>query len=475
MGAYKIASSVRQHGYSAQVIDHVNIIDLETLYETTKRFITKDTSIIGISTTWMLFANHTWPDGRRSVIPWNVHECMRRLRNEHPSIMFVAGGYRANLSGEQFMIDAVVNGYGEATFVDLLEHKKGYIDEPIFELRPSFHSNDVVRKVYTAPRRARHDIQCDGHLFSKQDCIQPGETLPIEISRGCVFKCKFCRHRLLGRKKLDYLRSFEMVKRELIHNYENWNVTNYYVLCDTFNDTPTKMKMWHDMVTSLPFKIRFHAYIRTDLLERYEDTPHQLLESGLWGSFHGIESFGEQASMVIGKGWSGKHAKQYLPRLLNDTWKGKVKASISFIAGLPGDTREMLLETVDWLRDLDPYHAFFHTLTIKPETSDDEKSEFDRNHRSYGYEFEGPGQNWKLPYWDHEEAKKFTDTVLNPSLERFSSRIGSWNSIGLLGMDLDPKIFDKRWQRENTDELWTMLHLAMKRYDDRYLKDLGSI
>jgi glycosyltransferase involved in cell wall biosynthesis len=94
------------------------------------------------------------------------------------------------------------------------------------------------------------------------------------------------------------------------------------------------MKEWHKMVTSLPFKINYTAYLRADLLDRYEDVPYMLAESGLLTAFHGIESLGEKASTVIGKGWSGKKARDYIPKLYHDIWDNKVYQTLSFIIGL---------------------------------------------------------------------------------------------------------------------------------------------
>lgn len=472
LGAYKIAHAARKAGYSVQVIDHIAHLDYETLYAATKKFIQQDTSIIGISMTWLLGEKpERWPCGRQSLMPWHIYRCIIQLKKEHPSIRWVVGGYNSSILGTDLPVNEIIEGYGEALFVELLEHAKGLGDQPESESRSSTVDPSVSRVVYTKPRRFKHDICLDDHLYAREDCIQPGETLPIEISRGCMFKCRFCHHLLLGRKKLDYLRSFELVKNQMLHNHSMWGTTRYYAICDTFNDTTTKIKMWHDMVGSLPFNIGLHAYLRTDLLHRYPDTPYQLLESGLEGSYHGIESLNEEASRVAGKAWSGRHARDYVPYLFNDIWKGKVRSSLSFIAGLPGDTRETLLDAAMWLKSFEPYHARFQPLRIFARAGYWNQSEFDINHASYGYTFdEYDDLNWKLPYWYRFEAVNFVNSVLEKEISSFRSMFSSWQAYCLLGMGHDPCVVDKSWQREMRAVNPVLLHTTLARQKDRYLQ-----
>lgn len=478
LGAYKIAHAARKAGHSVQVIDHVADMDLETLYSATKKFITPDTSIIGISMTWLLSqTNLAWPCGRRSIMPWHIYRCISMIRQEHPGIRWVAGGYNSNKLGSDLPVHEVVDGYAEAIFTELMDHAKGLGDEPESEIRPSTADAGISRKVYTNPRRLVHDICQDDHLYSKQDCIQPGETLPIEISRGCMFKCRFCHHLLLGRKKLDYLRSFEMVKNQIVHNHENWGTTRYYVICDTFNDTTVKMDMWHGMVSSLPFRISYHAYLRADLLDRYPEVPYQLLESGLEGSYHGIESLDEEASRVAGKAWSGKHAREYMPRLIGEIWGNRVRSTLSFIAGLPGDTREKLIDTAEWLRDFRPYHATFQPLRIFPNPGHRHRSEFDINHESYGYSFPmGDELNWKLPYWYRFEAEHFSRFTIDPMLNDFRSLFSSWQASCLLGMGHQPEIVDPAWQKKaGHRRVGETLEQARRSYLSGYISDLMKL
>jgi len=250
---------------------------------------------------------------------------------------------------------------------------------------------------------------------------------------------------MLGRGKLDYLRSMELIKNELLHNYEKWGITNYYVICDTFNDTEYKMKEWHKMVTSLPFKINYTAYLRADLLDRYEDVPYMLAESGLLAAFHGIETLGEKGSTVIGKAWSGKKARDYIPRLYHDIWGNKIYQTLSFIVGLPGDNKESINSTLDWFEQNDLHHMALHTLGMNQNGESKNLSEFERNATNYGYTF--PYQKrpwaWVNDQWNYYDVEILLEE-LTPRREAIIARFGSWYTLMLMQYGFDKTLFEKK-------------------------------
>ena len=181
--------------------------------------------------------------------------------------------------------------------------------------------------------------------------ILPGEPLPLEVSRGCIFACRFCQLPHLGKKKLDYIRGMNYIEDELNYNYETFGTKNYYILDDTFNDTEIKLKAFYDMSHRLPFDLNYSAYVRADLVHRFPDMAYLLKDSGMSGVFHGIESFHPSASVLLGKGWSGKHGKEFLPKLYHDVWNREVAQHLSFIVGITGDTLENVWDTAKWFVD----------------------------------------------------------------------------------------------------------------------------
>lgn len=448
LGAYKIAHYTRAAGYETQVIDHLMFLSEEQLRACMLKFVTNETLAIGVSTTFMRDPSRPFNE---PSLPVHIINVLNEISEQFPNVKLIFGGYGTYLvtstrSTTDFIKKpyATIQQYGEDTFVDVLNHLRGTGPEPawtISKVTPGGPYNKMIKQ-YNGPITTRFNIETDAFQFTKNDAVMPNETLPIEISRGCIFKCKFCNHLMLGRGKLDYLRDFELVRNELMHNYEQWGTTNYYVICDTFNDTEYKMKEWHKMVTSLPFKINWTSYLRADLLHRFPDVPYMLAETGLFSCFHGIETFGEQASVTIGKGWSGKSAREFLPKLYHDIWKEEIFQTLSFIVGLPGDTAESILETGKWFNSNKMYNIAWHTLGIQ-QNSARNASEFERNAESYGYTFTETN-GWKNEHWTTETAAEFVKKKLGPLNGPNNAKHGSWKIMQLKQFGYTHQHFQKK-------------------------------
>ena len=475
LGAYKIAHYTRSAGYDTQVIDHLMFLSEEQLRACLLKFVTNKTLAIGVSTTFM--RDPTLPFNEPSL-PAHVITVLNEVSTQFPNVKLIFGGYgtflitgtrRLNFIKNPY---AVIQKYGEDIFVDVLNHLSKQGPEPAWTLAPVVPGSPYKKTIrqYTSPLTERFNIETDAFKFTEHDAIMPNETLPIEISRGCIFKCKFCNHLLLGRGKLDYLRDFELVRQEMIHNYEKWGTTNYFVICDTFNDTEYKMQEWHKMVTSLPFKINWTSYLRADLLHRFPDVPYMLAETGLFSCFHGIETFGEHASQVIGKGWSGKSAQEFLPKLYHDIWKKQVFQTLSFIVGLPGDTAESIIDTAEWFNSNDMYNITWHTLGLSASNFKN-ASEFERNAKSYGYTFT-TRTTWKNELWTSETANQFVTSNLPMLTDPFNARHGSWKIMQLRQMGYERDAFLK----EN-NKLWNLKdqYIRGQAFIDQYVNKLLAL
>ena len=474
-GAYKIAHYTRSAGYDTQVIDHLMFLSEKQLRACLLKFVTDKTLAIGVSTTFMRDPNCRFDE---ASLPKHVIKVLNEISDQFPNVTLIFGGYGTFFVTLSMSVDyiknpyAVIQKYGEDIFVDVLHHLSGRGPEPAWTMASVVaggHYKKIIRQ-YTSPVTERFNIETDAFKFTEHDAIMPNETLPIEISRGCIFKCKFCNHLLLGRGKLDYLRSFDLVKQEMLHNYEKWGTTNYFVICDTFNDTEYKMKEWHKMVTSLPFKINWTSYLRADLLDRFPEVPYMLTETGLFSCYHGIETFGEHASQVIGKGWSGKGAREFLPKLYHDIWKKQVFQTLSFIVGLPGDTADSIIDTAKWFNNNDMYNITWHTLGIS-QTISKNASEFEKNAEKYGYTFTVP-LAWKNELWTTNTAHRFAKSRLAILNEPFNAKYGSWKIMQLRQLGYKRDAFLK----EN-NKLWNLLdqYVRGQEFINQYVNKLLSL
>jgi radical SAM superfamily enzyme YgiQ (UPF0313 family) len=440
IGCYKIAHWIRKQGYQAQVIDYLMSMDYEKLYLVTKKFITDRTLILGISTTFMCTRHHLWNDGTHRIMPEFLIQVLQALKQEYPKLKVIVGGYAADYVPGFGVIDASVMSYTSATediFLEYLDHCRSGSALPLGSLtaiRDSRSQDDVAqikpRMCYNQARSPKYNIELDDFRFVEQDVILPNEALPLDISRGCIFACRFCNYPHLGKKKLDYVRGMEYIKSELNYNYETFGIRNYQLLDDTFNDTEWKISEFAKIVNSLPFKINYSCYLRADLLERFSDVPYQLAESGLAGAFFGLESLHPYASNLVGKAWSGRKARDYVPHLSHNIWKNQVVVQLAMIIGLPKETEADLISTFNWFEQNNLHHARVGVLSMikNPGSS---ASEFEKQPEKYGFTFDHLGR-WVNETWTYTEA--ITAKNMLDQKYRAIGITGSWFATGLLAL-----------------------------------------
>ena len=79
--------------------------------------------------------------------------------------------------------------------------------------------------------------------FEKNDFILPGESLPLELSRGCIFKCRFCQYPNIGKDKDDLeLELIDFGLEDIILDEEH----NQFII-------QTQFALWHPTEISSHF------------------------------------------------------------------------------------------------------------------------------------------------------------------------------------------------------------------------------
>lgn len=431
IGPYLLRHYLSKRNISCQIIDFCQEYTSEKLVELVSHFVTTDTICIGYSTTfWRDLGQFFWNND--GGMPPNLYTTSKLLHDKFPNIRQILGGPGIRYIGHSIEVfDCAVVGESEDLFPDLVNFWLGKGDEPGFTI-----NNQTNKKYYHTAITNNYDIAYCDFMWVDRDCIIQHEALPLETSRGCIFKCKFCAFPHLGKKKLDYIKPLENVRNHLLNNYEKWGVTHYLMNDDTFNDSEHKVDNFLSMVKTLPFTPSYAAYIRSDLLHRFDGMAEKLYESGLRGAFFGIESLHPMASMTVGKGWMGKYAKEVVPKIVHETWKGDVAVTMGFIVGLPHENSESLKTTLRWIND-NNFMVTFMTLTIVNPSNLRSRSldtvaftsEFERNSAAYGYKMDEAGE-WYNNIWTNKEAERFT-TVLN--VGRRNKQHSCWAHILLHG------------------------------------------
>lgn len=449
LGGYRIASLLREQGLKVKVIDFWDsLVQLEPLNEQfilkLKEKHTHKNTIFGFSTTFLVNPEkplHRQTPAEKSILGSNKHinqhtisepekilNFFSTLRKSFPNNKFVIGGQNArkgmapNYYYEKSNSDYLFTGYSESAAVK--------------ELINIFNGIPEAKHIHSLSED--WDFSNTTSAFYKGDLIYKNETLPLEVSRGCRFKCKFCSFPLLGRKISDkYIRKTHHLYNELIHNYEHFGVTNYNILCDTFNETTEKLlsiKNIFDKFKAFTNKnIQFVCYLRLELIHRYPEQIDLLKSMGLAGAQFGIETLNYESAKAVGKGIRTEDVYKTLSKV-RDSWGSDANIGSGFIIGLPHETRETANK---WLNDLYDGKTLLSSWKVDAlrisqfsakELTNSYPSEFALNAEKYGYKFD-TNNNWYNDYWSLEECSDLAIYWNEKFKELPLKRQNIWNSL----------------------------------------------
>lgn len=397
IGAYQVANHCRVSGISCQVIDFTSLFKMEELENILDTCIDHSTLALGISTTFFynLDTGNRYISAKRNfnqVLSDDIRNLIIKTKQKYPRLKIIGGGANSYQIVGDDLFDVVIHGYSEQTTLEYLQSLDGTANKRIW---PRVGNQEIIDG-----KTAHFDIAKLDHNWDESDCILAKETLPIEISRGCIFKCSFCSYPLNGKKKFDYLRDPELIRDEILSNYEKFGTTNYFFTDDTFNDSTLKLERLHKVLTDLPFKIKFVTYLRLDLLHAHQEQIGMLKEMGLGSAFFGIETLNHKSGKTIGKGMQPTLVKEFLLDLYYRHWQEEIPITCSFIIGLPHETLESVKETHAWCAQT-PFNDLWFPLFIK--TKSHFQSEFDLNYKQYGYQLDSEG-NWYNDIMTYNDA-----------------------------------------------------------------------
>jgi radical SAM superfamily enzyme YgiQ (UPF0313 family) len=434
IGAYRIATEVRKHGYTCQVIDCFTELTEEEKTKVLTKAVGDKTLMVGISSTFMSMIKQSIPnpivksnDVPTSTLAVPAHQLQLvhtenypyaqdimqtyfdKIKELSPKCKIVLGGAKAshhNAPGA----DVIMTGLADAAIIEYLRFLEN--KNPFFTMMKIQNKEQWVVHGDKYP----FDFCNSSVIYDPCDNIMPGESLPIEISRGCIFSCKFCAFPLNGKKKNDYIKPINVIHEEFIRNYNDYGVTNYVYLDDTHNDNSDKLADLAKVVQSLPFKISFASYLRIDLLRAKPEQYQMLHDGGLVGCFFGIETLNYESAKCIGKGLHPDKVVEELHRF--KFVLPQVTTMGGFICGLPYETKESVIKWADQIASpsFPLSTSYIEALLLNRNPNKLYRSEFEKETDTY-YTWE----NDSMTNWDNGSFNR--EWALNFCLDRFRQNI----------------------------------------------------
>lgn len=418
IACYTLARWLEEHGYTCQVIEFTHLFDPIDLVEYTKMFIDKDTIMIGVSSTmWNTYDSILqMHNGRANMVPENISYALRELKQQFPKITTVIGG-PAQFAQNIDLFDVCI--------------KDHYAENSLLKLVDKLTDKSLSTKI----KRKEFNISNHRFTYKEYDCILPGECLPLEWGRGCIFKCAFCRDPGLGKKPGVDEKNINLMVDEFVELYEKFGTTSYYFLDETFNANIDRINSLEKIYESLPFELEFLSYNRADLLDKHPHTQEILHNCGQRGALFGIETFNFEAAKKISKPWSAKRGKDFLNEL-KEKWPN-THIDCHFIAGLPGENYNNLIQTARWLQKSNLGFYWFIPLIM---IADQKQGLWEKNNDKYDIVWPDSSKpwNWEWGEWSYVKAYS-TASFLNRMMkvqDRFSMwSLGPFKTIGLKMID----------------------------------------
>lgn len=486
IGAYKIANTLRQQGYSCLVVDHLHAFSLDEMKKVIDKSVSINTLFVGFSTTFFnstvdsvnTDGSLTYNSNLSGVIPQGIdfeNQIVNYIKTRNYNCKIIVGGTKAHSNINDKNVDYSIIGYGEVSILSIANHLKS--NTPILNSYKNLYGVTIV------DNRKNEGYDFVNSKFEWQDTdVGNSKVLPLEIARGCIFKCKFCSYPLNGKQNLDFIRDGDILYEEMQSSYDRYGISNFYILDDTFNDSTYKLDILESIVKRLTFQPKFWAYTRLDLIAQNNGLIDKLYNIGLRGIYFGIETLNKRTGLIIGKGFD--RAKQISTiRQIRERYGNQVTMHGSFILGLPEENISSMRQTFDQLMDESiPLHTFiFHGLNLYKNESVPFNSELGKNYKDYGYteintNHNSPKVNWKNAHLDHvtasELANEFNTTAQNSSRLYLPGQIGF--SLKNLGFE-DEYISGVKFKDVDWNQISMKKNNFIKEYKDNLLTKLSII
>ncbi|HAH33119.1 MAG TPA: hypothetical protein DCL44_12475 [Elusimicrobia bacterium] len=334
-----VGAIAEQEGWEVQLMDaHIEQLDHSAILQRVMDF---KPDLIGLTATTPFFGDAT------------KLACLLKERVGVPIIM---GGTHVSILREKAFepcYDYLFIGECETTFPEFIRRfAKGERSPEVPGVMMRRNGEIVYRgdppmleDLDKAPPPARHLLSNDLYFMG----TMKGRKLysSIQMSRGCPFSCVFCASDLHGKRFRQ--RGLENVMNELELVVRKMGTSHIYFVDDTLTMNREFILAFCDEIERRNLKFTFEGSTRANLWD--EEIVKRLKKSGLIRISFGLETTDPVVREIIKKNvpLDSYTESNKLSNILG------IETINSVIIGLPGDTRESIKGTVDYLchaRDL---------------------------------------------------------------------------------------------------------------------------
>jgi len=351
-------------GYLAAVLEDdgyaVDVIDLQVQKHTKRELESELTrlqpDIIGITSTTLTYKSAT--------------EIVKTAKETCPDSLTILGGPHVTVLDEQTLseqpeVDIVVRGEGEQTILELADLASKANMKDLKEVAGiTFRKNGQI--VQTPDRPFIQNIDELPYPAFKHFQISKyrifGKTyLPVITSRGCPFQCTFClASRMCGRR--FRARSPKNVVNELEFLRDTYGADAFSFYDDTFTFDRKRAREICKEMKNREVDLQWDCRTRVDRISKEDlailrDANCQLIHFG-------VESGSQKMLDAMKKGTTVEQNARAIK------WAKEVGISvaISVVVGYPGETADMLQQTLDFIYKTRPDYVYMCVAIPYPGT-----------------------------------------------------------------------------------------------------------
>ncbi len=344
-----IAALLREAGYRVQVIDvnGLRISDEDVM----ERLAEMDPAVIGIGG---LITTYGW-----------VKRVSHLIKERWPDKPIMVGGSVGTsiikTALENLAVDVIALGEADETILELLPSLMAGSDLSGIKGLAYRQNEDIIM---TPPRELIADLDqlpCPAwdlfpmQIYLDNPVVGIGRDIDVISSRGCPFSCKYC-YRIFGRRFRG--RSAGHVVGEMEALKKDYDIDFISFQDDCFVVNKQRVIEICDLLEEkgLNRTLRWSCTGRVTVCDR--EMLRRMRRAGCVSVSYGIESGSETILRAMSKNATLEQAKT----AIRNTREAGLRCPVSFMIGYPGETRETVMETVAFCKDMNiPLSALMFT------------------------------------------------------------------------------------------------------------------
>jgi anaerobic magnesium-protoporphyrin IX monomethyl ester cyclase len=296
------------------------------------------------------------------------------LKRALPEVPIVLGSYHVSLVPEVAMedtcFDVGVIGEGEHTMLELIAHFKG--ERSLESVDGICYRDPDGTLQFTKPRKKFKSLD---HLpFPARHLLPPNIYRPVPVdehafpkfsmvtSRGCPHACAFCQKSRSGYRS----HSPGYIVDEIEHLVRDFGVKDIAFVDSLFCANKKRVHAVCDEILRRGVKVSWTCSSRVEVVDK--PLLQKMKAAGCWRTRFGVESGSDRVLDFISKGIT----KDKIRRAITAADEVGLRPKAFFMVGHMPDTRESILETIEFAKSIPLHDVTVQINTILPQTPQEE-------------------------------------------------------------------------------------------------------